>query len=161
VSSKNLSQVDGVGDVSVGGSSLQAGARRAEPTHFSKIGIGLEDVAPRFPRERHSPKVDGEHAPHCRSTATTARHAPNTVVVVAYERLASPHESDHHDSVEDTRNSGSRARLRDVINLAAAGGTSFPRYRVRALAQLEARCPAARKMRWPWTAARDPASLPM
>ena len=55
--SQKLSQVDGVGEVTVGGSSLPAVRVELNPTALFKYGIGLEDVrAALASANAHSPK---------------------------------------------------------------------------------------------------------
>ena len=59
VLSQKLSQVDGVGEVTVGGSSLPAVRVELNPNALYKYGIGLEDVrAALASANAHSPKGD-------------------------------------------------------------------------------------------------------
>jgi len=79
--------VDGVGDVSVGGSSLPAVRVELNPTALFKYGIGLEDVRAALSAANATvQRCDREHACTGRSTATTARTtaAEYRSLVVAY-----------------------------------------------------------------------------
>jgi multidrug efflux pump len=61
VLSQKLSQVEGVGEVVVGGSSLPAVRVELNPSALFKYGIGLEDVrAALASANAHSPKGDIE-----------------------------------------------------------------------------------------------------
>src|SRR5262249_15535421 len=60
---QKLSQVDGIGEVTVGGSALPAVRAELNPNALAKYGIGLEDVrAALAAANAHSPKGDIEVA---------------------------------------------------------------------------------------------------
>jgi len=110
---QKLSQVDGVGDVSVGGSSLPAVRVELNPTALSKYGIGLEDVrAALGAANANSPKgaVENDRLRwqiYSNDKAITAIEYRS--LVVAYRNGAAVRLSDIadvSDSVEDTRNLG-------------------------------------------------------
>jgi multidrug efflux pump len=110
---QKLSQVDGVGDVSIGGSSLPAVRVELNPTALFKYGIGLEDVrAALSAANANSPKGAIEDDRHrwqlySNDKATTADDFRS--LVVAYRNGAGVRLSDVAtvtDSVEDTRNLG-------------------------------------------------------
>ncbi len=110
---QKLAQVDGVGDVSVGGSSLPAVRAELNPTALFKYGIGLEDVrAALSAANANSPKGAIQDARH-RWQIYSNDHAHTAdefrSLVVAYRNGAPVRLSDVatvSDSVEDTRNLG-------------------------------------------------------
>ena len=73
-----LSQIEGVGQVQIGGSSLPAVRVELNPLALFKYGIGLEDVrAALASANAHRPKGAIEDATAgCRSTPTTRRAMP-------------------------------------------------------------------------------------
>ena len=89
VLSQKLSQVDGVGEVVVGGSSLPAVRVELNPTALFKYGIGLEDVrAALASANAHSPKGDIEvgdrHLPDLRQRPGDRRRR----IPLAHRRLS-------------------------------------------------------------------------
>jgi len=110
---QKLSQVSGVGDVTVGGSSLPAVRVELNPTALFKYGIGLEDVrAALSAANANSPKgaIESEGLRWQIYSNDQARAAAQyRSLVVAYRNGAGVRLSDVadiSDSVEDTRNLG-------------------------------------------------------
>jgi multidrug efflux pump len=113
VLSQKLSQIDGVGEVVVGGSALPAVRVELNPDALYKYGIGLEDVrAGLASANAHSPKGDIETGNHHYQiydndqASTAADYRP---LIVAYRDGAAIRLSDVGevtDSVEDLRNAG-------------------------------------------------------
>jgi len=110
---QKLSQVDGVGEVQVGGSSLPAVRVELNPRALFKYGIGLEDVrAALAAANANAPKGAIEQGPerfqvYVNDTATKA--ADYGPLVVAYRNGAPVRLSDIadvSDGVEDVRNQG-------------------------------------------------------
>ncbi|HYC14579.1 MAG TPA: efflux RND transporter permease subunit, partial [Stellaceae bacterium] len=110
---QRLSQVEGVGQVSLGGSSLPAVRVELNPQALFKYGIGLEDVrAALAAANAHSPKgsieVDENHYQiYTNDQATVA--AQYRGLIVAYRNGAAVRLSDIGevlDSVENIRNAG-------------------------------------------------------
>jgi multidrug efflux pump len=113
VLAQSLSQVDGIGEVTVGGSSLPAVRVELNPQALSKYGIGLEDVrAALASANAHSPKGaievgDRHYQIYDNDQANEA--AEYRSLIVAYRNGAAVHLSDVGDivdSVENLRNSG-------------------------------------------------------
>ena len=111
--SQKLSQVDGVGEVDVGGSALPAVRAEINPNALSKYGIGLEDVrAALASANAHSPKGAIEQAGkhyqiYANDNASTAAQFAN--LIIAYRSGAAVRLSDVAqvtDSVENIRNAG-------------------------------------------------------
>ena len=111
--SQKLSQVDGVGEVDVGGSALPAVRAELNPNALSKYGIGLEDVrAALASANAHSPKGAIEQAGkhyqiYANDNASTAAQFAN--LIIAYRSGAAVRLSDVAqvtDSVENIRNAG-------------------------------------------------------
>jgi len=110
---QKLSQVDGVGEVDVGGSALPAVRAELNPNALSKYGIGLEDVrAALASANAHSPKGAIEQSGkryqiYANDNASTAaQFAP---LIIAYRNNAAVRLSDVaqvNDSVENIRNAG-------------------------------------------------------
>jgi multidrug efflux pump len=110
---QKLSQVEGIGEVRVGGSSLPAVRVELNPTALNQYGIGLEDVRSALAAANaNRPKgsvADGER--HWQIYAndqakTAAEFAP---LIIAYRNNAAVRLSDVAevlDSVEDLRNAG-------------------------------------------------------
>jgi multidrug efflux pump len=110
---QKLSQVDGVGEVQIGGSSLPAVRVELNPRALFKYGIGLEDVrAAIAAANANAPKGAIEQAGqryqiYVNDTATAA--AQYSTLIVAYRNGAAVRLSDIaqvSDSVEDVRNLG-------------------------------------------------------
>ncbi|HSI03849.1 MAG TPA: efflux RND transporter permease subunit, partial [Myxococcota bacterium] len=119
---QKLSQVEGVGDVRVGGSSLPAVRVELNPTALFKYGIGLEDVrAALSSANANTPKgaieADGKsYQIYLNDQARTA--ADYHDVVIAYRNGAAVALADVAeviDSVEDTRNIGLYNGQRAVV----------------------------------------------
>jgi multidrug efflux pump len=113
VLSQKLSQIDGIGEVTVGGSSLPAVRVDLNPSALFKYGIGLEDVrAALASANAHSPKgaieVDDRHFQiYDNDQASTA--AEYRSLIVAYRNGGAVRLSDVGevtDSVENIRNAG-------------------------------------------------------
>jgi multidrug efflux pump len=110
---QKLSQVEGVGQVTISGSSLPAVRIELNPRSLSKYGIGLEDVrAALASANANSPKGAIEnHGQHFQIyTNDQARHAAEYHdLVIAYRNGAAVRLADLaevSDSVEDLRNLG-------------------------------------------------------
>ncbi|HZK89999.1 MAG TPA: efflux RND transporter permease subunit [Stellaceae bacterium] len=108
-----LSQLDGIGQVSIGGSSLPAVRVELNPLALFKYGIGLEDVrAALSSANAHSPKGAVEQGTqhfqiYTNDQASAA--ADYLPLVVAYRNGAAVHLpdiADVSDSVENLRNQG-------------------------------------------------------
>jgi multidrug efflux pump len=108
-----LSQIDGIGQVTIGGSSLPAVRVELNPLALNKYGIGLEDVrAALSSANAHSPKgaieqKDLHFQIYTNDQATTA--ADYLPLVVAYRNGAAvrlPDIATVVDSVENLRNQG-------------------------------------------------------
>ena len=113
VLAQKLSQVDGIGEVTVGGSSLPAVRVEINPRSLAKYGIGLEDVrAALSAANAHSPKgaIDvgnNRYQIYSNDQATVA--AQYGSLVIAYRNEAAVRLSDVAevvDSVENLRNAG-------------------------------------------------------
>ena len=113
VLAQKLSQVDGIGQVTVGGSSLPAVRVELLPQALFKYGIGLEDVrAALAAANANSPKgaieEDGKHFQvYTNDQARTAKEYRS--LIIAYRNKAPVRLSDLaevKDSVEDLRNFG-------------------------------------------------------
>ena len=113
VLAQKLSQVDGIGEVTVGGSSLPAVRVEINPHSLAKYGIGLEDVrAALSAANAHSPKgaieVGTNHFQIYSNDQATAA-AEYRSLVIAYRNGAAVRLSDVGeviDSVENLRNAG-------------------------------------------------------
>jgi multidrug efflux pump len=113
VLAQKLSQVDGIGEVIVGGSSLPAVRAELTPQALYKYGIGLEDVrAALAAANAHSPKggidvSDQRYQIYANDQANKAEQYKS--LVVAYRNGAAVRLSDVGevtDSVENLRNAG-------------------------------------------------------
>ncbi len=112
-----LSQIDGIGQVAISGSSLPAVRVELNPLALFKYGIGLEDVrAALASANAHSPKgaiEDGDRRLQI-YTNDKANHAEDyRPLVIAYRDGAAVRLSDVaevEDSVENVRNQGCRQR---------------------------------------------------
>jgi multidrug efflux pump len=110
---QQLSQIGGVGQVAIGGSTLPAVRVELNPQALFKYGIGLEDVrAALASANANSPKgtIDDGHQRYQIYTNDQATHAADYIpLVIAYRNGAAIHLSDLatvNDSVEDLRNLG-------------------------------------------------------
>src|SRR5262249_43057793 len=110
---QKLSQVKGVGDVTLGGSSLPAVRVELQPSALFKYGIGLEDVrAARAAANANSPKgvIEERERRFQLYTNDQARKADQyRPLVIAYRNGAAVRLSDIadvEDSVENLRNQG-------------------------------------------------------
>jgi multidrug efflux pump len=113
VLAQKLSQVDGIGEVVVGGSSLPAVRVDLIPQALYKYGIGLEDVrAALASANAHSPKggIDvGDQRYQIYANDQANKAADYQSLIVAYRNGAAVHLSDVGevtDAVENLRNSG-------------------------------------------------------
>ena len=110
---QKLSQVDGIGEVVVGGSSLPAVRVDLIPQALYKYGIGLEDVrAALASANAHSPKggIDvGDQRYQIYANDQANKAADYQSLIVAYRNGAAVHLSDVGevtDAVENLRNAG-------------------------------------------------------
>jgi multidrug efflux pump len=113
VLAQKLSQVEGIGEVIIGGSSLPAVRAELIPQALYKYGIGLEDVrAALASANAHSPKggIDvGDQRYQIYANDQANRAADYQSLIVAYRNGAPVHLSDVGevtDSVENLRNAG-------------------------------------------------------
>ena len=110
---QRLSQIQGVGQVSVGGSSLPAVRVEVNPTQLNSYGLGLQDVSCHAePAERQSPKgqiVGRKDAP------PTSRTTTRLLKAVDYKPLS----SGYHN--------GAAVKLSDVADVEDPPRTSVPR----------------------------------
>ncbi len=113
VLAQKLSQVDGIGEVTVGGSSLPAVRVEINPHSLAKYGIGLEDVrAALASANAHSPKgaIDvGSNRYQIYSNDQATAAAQYRSLLIAYRNSAAVRLSDVAevvDSVENLRNAG-------------------------------------------------------
>ncbi len=111
---QKLSQVQGIGQVSVGGSSLPAVRVELNPATLNKYGIGMEDVraaivATNVNRPKGSVE-DGERHWQILANDQAKKAADYLPLIVAYRRGAAVRLADVGDvvdSVQDLRNDGS------------------------------------------------------
>ena len=113
VLSQKLAQVDGIGEVTVSGSSLPAVRVELIPQALYKYGIGLEDVrAALASANAHSPKggIDvGDQRYQIYSNDQANKASDYQSLIVAYRNGAAVHLSDVgevSDGVENLRNAG-------------------------------------------------------
>jgi multidrug efflux pump len=113
VLSQRLSQIDGIGQVIIGGAALPAVRVELNPTALFKYGIGLEDVrAALASANANSPKgsIDTDTSHYQLYTNDQATKAADyKPLVIAYRNNAGVRLSDVadvRDSVENTRNAG-------------------------------------------------------
>jgi multidrug efflux pump len=113
VLSQKLSQIDGIGQVIIGGAALPAVRVELNPTALFKYGIGLEDVrAALASANANSPKgaIDSDTLHYQLYTNDQATHAADyRSLVIAYRNGAAVRLSDLadvRDSVENIRNAG-------------------------------------------------------
>jgi multidrug efflux pump len=108
-----LSQIDGIGQVAISGSSLPAVRVELTPQALFKYGIGLEDVrAALASANAHSPKgalEDGNRRYQIYTNDQASKAAAYRPLVIAYRNGAAVHLTDVGqvlDSVENLRNQG-------------------------------------------------------
>jgi multidrug efflux pump len=113
VLSQKLSQIDGIGQVIIGGAALPAVRVELNPTALFKYGIGLEDVrAALASANANSPKgsIESNNLHYQLYTNDQATHAADyRPLVIAYRNGAAVRLSDMaqvQDSVENLRNLG-------------------------------------------------------
>jgi multidrug efflux pump len=113
VLAQKLSQIQGVGQVIVGGSALPAVRVELNPFALQKYGIGLEDVrAALAAANAHSPKgeiEEGDRHFQIYDNDQATRAAQYRSLIIAYRNGAPVHLTDVAeltDSVEDLRNAG-------------------------------------------------------
>ena len=111
---QKLSQVQGIGQVSVGGSSLPAVRVELNPAALNKYGIGLEDVRTAIvATNANRPKgsvEDGERHWQILANDQAKKAAEYLPLIVAYRKGAAVRLADVAevvDSVQDLRNAGS------------------------------------------------------
>jgi multidrug efflux pump len=110
---QRLSQLDGIGQVSIGGATLPAVRVELNPTAMFKYGIGLEDVrAALASANANSPKgaiEDGDHRFQLYTNDQARLAADYRPLIIAYRNGAAVQLSDVadvEDSVQDLRNEG-------------------------------------------------------
>ena len=108
-----LSQIDGIGQVAISGSSLPAVRVELNPAALFKYGIGLEDVrAALASANAHSPKgalEDGGRRYQIYTNDQANHAADYKPLIIAYRKGAAVHLTDVSeikDSVENVRNQG-------------------------------------------------------
>ena len=155
---QKLSQVEGVGQVTVGGSSLPAVRVELNPSLLNKLGISFEDVRSAIvATNANRPKgavEDGARRWQVGANDQAMRAAEYMPIVVAYRNNAAVHLRDLGDvvdSVQDVRNAGSAdGRPSVLLILTRQPGANLIETvdRVRALLpQLRASIPAAIDMK--------------
>ena len=119
---QKLSQVSGVGQVSVGGSSLPAVRVELNPTALNKYGIGFDEVrAAIIANNANRPKgvvEDGEKNWQIYANDQAKKAVDYLPVIVAYRNGAAVRLTDVGevvDSVQDLRNAGSANGKRSVL----------------------------------------------
>jgi multidrug efflux pump len=110
---QSLSQLDGIGQVSIGGATLPAVRVELNPTAMFKYGIGLEDVrAALASANANSPKgaiEEGDHRFQLYTNDQASKASDYQPLIVAYRDGAAVQLSDVadvEDSVQDLRNEG-------------------------------------------------------
>jgi multidrug efflux pump len=155
---QKMSQVQGVGQVTVGGSSLPAVRVELNPSLLNKLGIAFEDVRSAIvATNANRPKgavEDGDRRWQVGANDQAQRAAEYMPIVVAYRNNAAVHLRDLGDvvdSVQDLRNAGSADGKPSVLLiLTRQPGANLIETvdRVRALLpQLRASIPAAIEMK--------------
>src|SRR4029079_11415199 len=155
---QKLSQIDGVGQVTVGGSSLPAVRVEVNPRALDKYGIGFEDVRMAITSTNaNRPKgavEDGDRHWQIGANDQARRAAEYMPLIVAYKDGAPVRLSDVADvvdSVQDLRNAGSadgRPSVLLIVNRQPGANIIETVDRVSALVpQLRASIPAAIDMR--------------
>mgnify|MGYP001559071043 CR=1 FL=1 len=151
---QKLSQVKGVGQVSVGGSSLPAVRVELNPATLNKYGIGMEEVrAAIVATNANRPKgsvEDGERNWQILANDQAKKAAEYLPLIIAYRKGAAVRLADVGDvvdSVQDLRNDGSangKPAVLLVVNRAPGANIIDTVDRVRAvLPQLAASIPSA------------------
>jgi len=151
---QKLSQIKGVGQVSVGGSSLPAVRVELNPATLNKYGIGMEDVRSAiFATNANRPKgsvEDGERHWQILANDQAKKAAEYLPLIIAYRKGAAVRLGDVAevvDSVQDLRNDGSangKPAVLLVLNRAPGANIIDTVDRVRAvLPQLAASIPSA------------------
>jgi len=154
VLAQKLSQVKGVGEVSVGGSSLPAVRVELNPATLNKYGIGMEEVrAAIFATNANRPKgsvEDGERHWQILANDQAKKAAEYLPLIIAYRKGSAVRLGDVAevvDSVQDLRNDGSangKPAVLLVLNRAPGANIIDTVDRVRAaLPQLAASIPRA------------------
>jgi len=155
---QKLAQVDGVGQVSVGGSSLPAVRVELNPTVLNKLGVGFEDVRNAIANTNaNRPKgavEDGDQRWQIGANDQARKAYEYMPIIVAWRNGAPVRLSDLGtvvDSVQDLRNAGSadgKPSVLLVINRQPGANIIETVDRVRALLpQLRASIPAAIDMK--------------
>jgi multidrug efflux pump len=110
---QSLSQLDGIGQVTIGGATLPAVRVELNPTAMFKYGIGLEDVrAALASANANSPKgaiEEGDHRFQLYTNDQASKASDYQPLIVAYRNGAAVQLSDVadvEDSVQDLRNEG-------------------------------------------------------
>jgi multidrug efflux pump len=110
---QRLSQLDGIGQVSIGGATLPAVRVELNPTAMFRYGIGLEDVrAALASANANSPKgaiEEGDHRFQLYTNDQASRASEYRPLIVAYRNGSAVQLSDVadvEDSVQDLRNEG-------------------------------------------------------
>jgi len=110
---QSLSQLDGIGQVSIGGATLPAVRVELNPTAMFKYGIGLEDVrAALASANANSPKgaiEEGDHRFQLYTNDQASKASDYRPLIVAYRDGSAVQLSDVadvEDSVQDLRNEG-------------------------------------------------------
>ena len=110
---QRLSQLDGIGQVSIGGATLPAVRVELNPTAMFKYGIGLEDVrAALASANANSPKgaiEEGDHRFQLYTNDQARQAADYRPLIIAYRNGAAVQladVADVEDSVQDLRNEG-------------------------------------------------------
>jgi multidrug efflux pump len=105
---QRLSQVAGVGQVTVGGSSLPGVRVEVNPTQLNSYGLGLQDVASMLSRQNaNSPKgqiINGETSADIVTNDQLLKAADYMPLVVGYHNGAAVKLSDVADVVDSTEN---------------------------------------------------------
>src|SRR5450830_1492250 len=154
IMAQKLSQIKGVGQVSVGGSSLPAVRVELNPATLNKYGIGMEEVrAAIFATNANRPKgsvEDGERHWQILANDQAKKAAEYLPLIIAYRKGAAVRLGDVAevvDSVQDLRNDGSangKPAVLLVLNRAPGANIIDTVDRVRAvLPQLAASIPSA------------------
>jgi multidrug efflux pump len=110
---QKLSQIEGVGQVAVGGSALPGVRVELNPTQLNNAGINLEDVRTALgAANANRPKgevADGDSAWNLTTSDQLLSAAPYRPLIIRYSNGAAVHLSDVgevDDAVEDVRNTG-------------------------------------------------------
>jgi len=119
---QRLSQLDGIGEVSIGGATLPAVRVELNPTALFRYGIGLEDVrAALASANANSPKgaiEDGDHRFQLYTNDQASHAADYRPLVIAYRNgraVQLGDVADVEDSVQDLRNEGQANGLPSVL----------------------------------------------